>query len=479
MNPARQVGVELSAGNPQVTYAVRAQGRLQTPEEFGDIVVRETPDGGVVRVRDVARVELGSQDYTMVTRLNGKPGAIIGVYPLPGSNAVQAADGLRKLMAQMKERFPTDLDYAVTLDTTDAVRAGMKEIVITLGISFVLVILVVFVFLQDWRATLIPMLAVPVSLVGTFTVFPLFGFSINTLSLFGLVLAIGLVVDDAIVVVEGIQRHIEEGLAPKDAARKAMDELTGPVVGIALVLSAVFVPTVFIPGITGRLYQQFALTIAISVIVSAFNALTLSPALGGMLLRPHKKTHGPLARFFDWFNRVFARGSSFYLRMSGGVIRKSAVAVVAIAGFAAASLIFAKAVPTSFLPDEDQGYMYVQMQLPEASSIQSSVEASRVVEDVLKSTPGVKYCSTSVGFSLLSLSRTSYNAFFWVTLEPWENRKTIEEQYQVIKAKLNLKLITLPQGTVFAFTPPAISGIGTSGGFQFVLEDRSGKESEF
>jgi len=379
----------------------------------------------------------------------------------------------------MKERFPADVDYAVTLDTTDAVKAGMQEIVMTLVIAFVLVILVVYLFLQDWRATLIPMLAVPVSLVATFAVFPFFGFSVNTLSLFGLVLAIGLVVDDAIVVVEGIQRHIEQGLPPKDAARKAMDELTGPVIGIALVLSAVFVPTVFIPGITGRLYQQFALTIAISVIISAFNALTLSPALGGLLLRPKKTTHGPLARFFSWFNRVFASGTNFYLRMSGGLIRKSVVAVVALAGFAVAGVLFGKVLPSSFLPDEDQGYMYIQMQLPEASSIQSTSEAARVVEDVLKSTPGVKYTTTAVGFSLLSLTRSSFNTFFWVTLQPWEDRKTIEQEYQVIKAKLNLKLITLPQGTVFAFSPPAISGVGTSGGFQFVLEDRSGKESEF
>ena len=479
VNPAGQVGGQPSAADQQFTYAVRAQGRLLTPEEFGDIIVREGADGGVVRVKDVARVELGSQDYTWITRLNGKPAAIIAIYQLPGSNAVEAAKAARKLMAKMKQSFPADVDYAVSLDTTDAVTAGMQEIVMTLAIAFVLVILVVYLFLQDWRATVIPMLAVPVSLIGTFLAFPLFGFSVNTLSLFGLVLAIGLVVDDAIVVVEGIQRHIEEGMAPKDAARAAMDELTGPVVGIALVLSAVFVPTIFIPGITGRLYQQFALTIAVSVIVSAFNALTLSPALGGLLLRPKKETHGLLARFFAWFNRMFASGSNFYVRVSGGVIRKSAVAVVALAGFAIAAGFFAKVLPSSFLPDEDQGYMYIQMQLPEASSLQASSQAARAVEDVLKSTPGVKYCNTVTGFSLLSLTRTSYNSFFFVTLEPWEDRKKIEEQYQVIKAKLNLKLITLPQGTTFAFSPPAIQGVGTSGGFQFVLEDRSGKESDF
>ena len=479
VNPAGQVGGEPAVKGQHFTYAVLAQSRLKTPEEFGDIVVRENPEGGVVRVRDVASVELGLQDYAVTTRLNGKPAAVIGIYQLPGSNAVEAAKGVRKLMAKMKESFPSDLEYEVTLDTTDAVRAGMKEIVVTLFIAFVLVIIVVYVFLQDWRATIIPMLAVPVSLVGTFVVFPFFGFSVNTLSLFGLVLAIGLVVDDAIVVVEGIQRHIEEGLEPRDAARKAMEELTGPVVGIALVLSAVFVPTIFIPGITGRLYQQFAITIAISVIVSAFNALTLSPALGAMLLRPRKESHGPIAKFFNWFNRTFQRGTNFYLRISHALIRKSALAVVALAGLAFASVFFAKAVPKSFLPDEDQGYMYIQVQLPEASSTQATADATRAVEDVLKNTKGVRYYTNAVGFSLLSLTRSTYSAFFFVTLDPWEDRKTIEQEYQVIKAKLNLKLITLPQGTVFAFSPPAIQGVGTSGGFQFVLEDRSGRESEF
>jgi hydrophobe/amphiphile efflux-1 (HAE1) family protein len=479
VNPAGQVGGEPSVAGQQFTYTMRAQARLRTPEEFGDIVVRESADGGVVRVRDVASVELGSQDYNIATRLNGKPAAVLGIYQLPGSNAVEAAKGVRKLMAEMDAKFPADLEYAITLDTTEAVLVGIEEIVITLGIAFVLVILVVYVFLQDWRATLIPMLAVPVSLVGTFMVFPIFGFSVNTLSLFGLVLAIGLVVDDAIVVVEGIQRHIEEGLAPKEAARKAMDELSGPVIGIALVLAAVFVPTIFIPGITGRLYQQFAITIAISVIVSAFNALTLSPALGGLLLRPHRKARGPLGRFFGGFNRVFERATNGYLRLSGVIIRRSAIGVVALVAFAAGSMFFAKAVPTSFLPDEDQGYLYIQMQLPEASSLQATAEAARAVEEVLKETQGVKYTTAAIGFSALSLTRSTYSAFFWVTLDPWEHRKDIEQQFQVIKAKLNLKLLTLPQGTVFAFSPPAIQGVGTSGGFQFVLEDRSGRESEF
>src|ERR1700681_4003341 len=359
VNPAGQVGGEPALANQQFTYSVLAQGRLTSPEQFENVIVREAPDGGIVRVKDVARVELGAQDYSIVTRLNGKPAIVIPVYQLPGSNAVQTAAGVRKLMAEMKQRFPQDMDYAISLDQTSAVTEGIKEIVVTLLIAIVLVILVVYLFLQDWRATLIPMLAVPVSLVGTFLLFPFFGFSVNTLSMFGLVLAIGLVVDDAIVVVEGVQRHIEEGLAPKDAARKAMDELSGPVIGIALVLSAVFVPTAFIPGITGRLYQQFAVTIAISVLLSAFNALTLSPALAALLLKPRTPSRGLLQRFFDWFNRVFERATEGYVRWSAVLVRKTVVVLVLLAVFCVAAGFFASRIPSSFLPDEDQGYAYV------------------------------------------------------------------------------------------------------------------------
>src|SRR5437762_1734255 len=330
VNPAGKVGGEPIPSGQQFAYAVRAQGRLTSPEEFGQIVVRESPDGGVVRVKDVARIELGAQDYTVAGRLNGHPCAIVAVYQLPGSNAVDAANGVKKLIADLKTRFPQDMDFAIALDTTRSVVQGIKEIILTLVIAIALVILVVFLFLQGWRATLIPLLAVPVSLVGTFVFFPLFGFSINTLSLFGLVLAIGLVVDDAIVVVEAVERHIEEGMAPKAAALKAMEELSGPVIGIALVLSTVFVPTAFIPGITGKLYQQFAVTIAISVVLSAFNALTLSPALGALLLQARKESRGPLGKFFDWFNRIFARGTEGYVRLSGALVRKSGFALMTL-----------------------------------------------------------------------------------------------------------------------------------------------------
>jgi len=479
VNPAGKVGGEPAPKGQDFTYSVLAQGRLTSPEEFGQIVVRETPDGGTVRVRDVARIELGSQDYSVAGRFNGKPSAVIAVYQLPGSNAVDAAAGVKKLMTQMKERFPDDMDYVVSLDTTLSVTEGMKEIVETLLIALLLVILVVYLFLQSLRATLIPLLAVPVSLIGTFVLFPLFGFSINTLSLFGLVLAIGLVVDDAIVVVEGVERHIEVGMTPKNAALKAMEELSGPVVGIALVLSAVFVPTAFIPGITGRLYQQFAVTIAISVLLSAFNALTLSPALAALLLRKREDSRGLLRRFFNWFNRVFDRATEGYVRSSAVLVRKAAVVIVLLAVFAAAGAFFANRIPTSFLPDEDQGYAYVSVQLPNGASLERTTAVVEQVEKIILGTPGVRYSTSFVGFSLLSFVRTSYNATFFVNFKPWDERKRRDEQFQALKAHLNRELSNLPAAVAFGFSPPAIPGVGTAGGFTFMLEDRSGGDVQF
>ncbi len=479
VNPAGKAGGEPAPKGQEFTYSVLAQGRLVSPEEFGQIVVRETPDGGTVRVRDVARIELGSQDYSIAGRYNAKNSAIIATYQLPGSNAVDAAAGVNKLLAQMKQRFPEDLDYVVALDTTRSVTEGIKEIVVTLLIALALVILVVYIFLQGWRATLIPLLAVPVSLVGTFVFFPIFGFSINTLSLFGLVLAIGLVVDDAIVVVEGVERHIEEGMTPKDAALKAMEELSGPVVGIALVLSAVFVPTAFIPGITGKLYQQFAVTIAISVLLSAFNALTLSPALAALLLKPKEESHGLLRRFFDWFNRMFEKATDGYVGWSAVLVKKTGVVVVLLLVFAVAAGFFANRVPSSFLPDEDQGYVYVNVQLPNGSSLERTTAVSKEVEKILMDTPGVQHVTCFVGFSLLSFVRTTYNATFFVTFKPWDQRTTRAEQFQSLKAQLNQKLNKLPAAVAFAFSPPAIPGVGTAGGFTFILEDRSGSDIQF
>ncbi len=479
VNPAGQVGSEPVPKGQEFTYAVRAQGRLVSPEEFEQIVVRETPDSGIVRVKDVARVELGAQDYSWSGRLNGKPSAVIALYQLPGSNAVEAAAGAKKLMAEAKTRFPDDIDFVVPIDTTKAVSEGMKEIVETLLIAIGLVIMVVFLFLQGWRSTLIPLLAVPVSLVGTFLFFPLFGFTINTLSLFGLVLAIGLVVDDAIVVVEGVERHIEEGLPPKQAALKAMEELSGPVIGIALVLSAVFVPTAFIPGITGRLYQQFAVTIAISVVLSAFNALTLSPALSALLLKPKTESRGLLRRFFFWFNRVFGKATDSYVKVSGVLVRKSAFVLVLLVCFGAAGFFLGGKLPTSFVPDEDQGYLYLNLQLPNAASLQRTEEVTKKVEGILAKAPGVESTTTVLGFSLLSLVRASYTGFAFISLKPWDDRKKQAEQMQAIKAYINRELSKLPEGVAFSFSPPAIPGVGTSGGFTFILEDRSGKDIQF
>src|SRR5688572_2130578 len=428
VNPAGQIGAELVPHGQEITYSVRAQGRLETEEEFGNIVIRANPDGSMVRLQDVARAELVAQVYNIIGRMNGKPAAVIAVYQLPGSNAIQTMDAATQLMESMKSRFPGDLDYVTSLDTTQAVREGINEIMHTLFEALVLVIIVVYLFLQGWRATLIPLLAVPVSLVGTFMLFPLLGFSINTLSLFGLVLAIGLVVDDAIVVVEAVEHHIQQGLSPREASFKAMEQVSGPLVAIALILAAVFIPTAFIPGITGRLYQQFAVTIALSVAISAFNALTLSPALAALLLKPKKPSRGPLGRFFDWFNRWFGRATDGYVTICGGLIRKAGFSMLLLLAIAGASGWLGAQLPTGFLPVEDQGYVYLNVQLPEASSLQRTDKVCKQIESILKDTPGVKYATTIAGFSLLSTVSTTYNAFFFVTLEPWAERREPQEQ---------------------------------------------------
>jgi HAE1 family hydrophobic/amphiphilic exporter-1 len=479
VNPAGQIGGDPVPAGQQFTYTVRTQGRLTTPEEFGDIILRSNPDASTLRLKDVARIELGAQSYSVESRYNGGPAAVMPVYQLPGSNAVQVAQAVRERMAQLATRFPRDLTYTVSLDTTASVSAGIREIVYTLLEALALVVLVVYVFLQSWRATLIPLLAVPVSLIGTFAVFPMLGFSINTLSLFGLVLAIGLVVDDAIVVVEAVERHIEEGMPPREAALKAMSEVSGPVVAIALILTAVFVPTVFIPGITGRLYQQFAATTAISVLISAFNALSLSPALAALLLKPRKKRRGPLGWFFGWFNRGFRRATEAYVGFSGVLLRKAAISLLFLAVIAGAAYLLGGKLPGSFLPEEDYGYVFVALQLPDASSLQRTSEAARKVEDIVLHTPGVQGCTSVLGFSLLSRVQSTYGAFFFVTLKPWEERKRPEEQYGAIRNHLTRELQKVPDGIAFSFAPPAIPGVGTSGGVTYILEDRSGGDLQF
>ncbi len=479
VNPAGQIGGEPVPKGQEFTYAVRAQGRLPSAEEFGQIVIRANPDGSMLRLKDVARLDLGAQTYNLVGRYSGKPAAVVAIYQLPGSNAVQSAAGVRKLMLEAKQRFPQDLEYSVALDTTLAVTEGLNEIKHTLFEAIILVILVVYIFLQGWRATLIPLLAVPVSLVGTFVVFPLLGFSINTLSLFGLVLAIGLVVDDAIVVVEAVEHHIEHGMTPKDAAFKAMEEVSGPVIAIALILAAVFIPTAFIPGITGRLYQQFAITIAISVIFSAFNALSLSPALSALLLRPRKESRGPLGAFFRWFNRAFGRATDGYVSTCGMLIRRAGMSMVLLLGVAVLAGWFGSRLPNSFLPDEDQGYVFAGLQLPNAASLQRNDDVSRKIEEMILKTPGVDSVTAVLGFSMLSGAQNTYSSFYWITLKEWAERKAPEEQYEAIKTHLNRELSQFTEGLGFSFPPPAIPGVGASGGFTFMLEDRAGKDPQF
>ena len=480
VNPAGQIGGEPVPAGQQFTYTVQTQGRLVTPEQFGNIILRANADGSVLHLRDVARIELGTQVYNLTARYNGAPSGVMGIYQLPGSNAVQVAAAVRKRLDELQTTFPAGLRYDVPLDTTKAVTAGIHEILITLGIALLLVIIVVYVFLQGWRATLIPLMAVPVSLIGTFVLFPLLGFSINTLSLFGLVLAIGLVVDDAIIVVEAVEHLIDaEGLSPRDATIKAMEEVGGPVVAIALILAAVFIPTAAIPGITGRLYQQFAVTIAISVLISAFNALTLSPALASLLLKPKNKSRkpGPLQRFFGGFNRLFGRATDNYISTSGVLIHKSTLAMIALAIVAVIAVFMGTHLPTGFIPTEDQGYMFVALQLPDAASLQRTDAAALKISDALLQTPGIGGVVQVNGFSLLTQTQSTNTAFFFVSLKPWDARKTQQEQIGGIQAHLQRTLGGVGEGLAFSFPPPAIPGVGTSGGVTMIVEDRSGTDN--
>ncbi len=480
VNPAGRVGADPAPPGKEMTYTVRAQGRLQTAEEFAQIVVRSNPDGSVVRLSDVARIELGALNYQQISRVKGQPGSIVAVFQTPGSNALEVAKGAKAVMEELKQRFPPGLDYTITLDTTLPVTEGISEIVKTIVEAMLLVTLVVFLFLQNWRATLIPLIAVPVSLIGTFAVFPLFGFSINTLSLFGLVLAIGLVVDDAIVVVEAVEHHIEEGMSPREATLQAMKEVSGPVVGIALVLSSVFVPIAFVGGIQGRLNTQFALTIAISVLISAFNALTLSPALSALLLRPRHQSRGPLARFFGLFNRGFDRTAKGYVRWSHGLIRKPLIGVGILVAFIAVDGLVGRKLPTSFIPEEDQGFLFANIQLPAAASLERTAAVTRKVEDILAKTEGVKSTSAIIGFSLLTRVSSTYNSFLFVQLKPWSEREGPALEARSIQRNINRALSAqVPEATAFAFSPPAIPGFGNSGGFSMWLQDRSGGSVEF
>ncbi|MGC2480867.1 MAG: efflux RND transporter permease subunit, partial [Candidatus Sulfotelmatobacter sp.] len=478
VHPSGQIGGEPIPKGQEFTYTVRTQGRLVTPEQFGNIILRANPDGSVLHLRDVARIELGAQSYGVSARYNQAPSGVMAIYQLPGSNAVETARAVRLRMSELSATFPPSITYSVPLDTTKAVTSGIREIMLTLFEALGLVVIVVFIFLQGWRATLIPLLAVPVSLIGTFIIFPALGFSINTLSLFGLVLAIGLVVDDAIIVVEAVEHHIEEGMDPKSASEKAMEEVGGPVVAIALILAAVFIPTAAIPGITGRMYQQFAVTIAISVLISAFNALTLSPALSAILLKPRQegRKQNLFDKGFGFFNRFFRRTTDGFVHTSGILIHKSSLAMLGLIMVGAAAVVLGSSLPGGFIPTEDQGYMFLALQLPDSASAQRTDAAEQKITAALLKTPGVEGVIAVNDFSLLTQVQSTNAGFFFVNLKPWAVRKSKEEQLAYIQSHVQRQLAADPDGIAFAFPPPSIPGIGTSGGVTMILEDRSGSD---
>jgi HAE1 family hydrophobic/amphiphilic exporter-1 len=479
VNPAGQIGAEPAPPGQQLTFTVRAQGRLVEPQDFADVVVRENPDGSNVRIRDIARTELGSLNYQQYGTFNGKPAAVIAAFQTPGSNALDVANGIRAAMVDLAKRFPPGIDYKVSLDTTVPVIGGIREILETLLEAIGLVVLVVFIFLQSWRATLIPLLTVPVSLIGAFAFFPVLGFSVNTLSLFGLVLAIGLVVDDAIVVVEAVEHHIEAGMSPRDATLKAMSEVSGPVVAIALILAAVFIPVAFMSGVTGRLYQQFALTIAVSVLISAFNALTLSPALSALLLKPRQPAKSVVGKLGDGFNRAFGRATDGYISVNRILVRKLAIPLFLLAGITAIAVLLGRRIPSGFIPDEDQGYAVIGVQLPDGASLQRTMAVYDQINAILDHEPGVRTYNGIAGFSFFTRTAASYTGTGFMSFKPTEERKTPDLSVDAILKRVNGAFAKIPEARIFAVAPPAIPGISAQGGFSMFLQDRSGGSYEF
>jgi len=480
ISPGGKFGAEPSPPGTEFTYGVTLQDRLVSEQQFAKIIVRSKEDGAQVLLGDIARVQLGSENFSTTARMNGKATAAIAVYQMPGSNALDVAANTKQAMKELSKSFPKDIQYNEALDTTLAITAGIDEIIHTLFEAILLVILVVFIFLQNWRATLIPLITVPVSLIGTIAVFPLLGFSINTLSLLGLVLAIGIVVDDAIVVVEAVMHHIEHGKSPREATLQAMKEVSGPVVAIALILIAVFVPVAMTPGITGRFYQQFAITIAVSVAFSAFSALSLSPALSAMLLKPTKpldQQKGILPKFYRGFNKVFDKFTNKYLGGAGFFAKKAIRVFVlfgVVLGFAA---FLGIKVPSGFIPEEDQGYLLVNIVCPPASSLQRTDEISKMVEKILLKEEALKSATTINGFSLLTGSMQPNNAFMFVSLKPWDEREMTATE---LTAKLNRIFATrITNATVMAFGPPAVQGLGASSGFSLMLQDKGGNTPQY
>ena len=480
ISPGGKFGAEPAPMGTDFTYGVTLQDRLVNEKQFANIVVRSKEDGAQVLLSDIARIELGTENYSSSARRNNAPSAALALYQMPGSNALEVADNVKKAMKQVSEKFPEGIKYQESLDTTLAITAGVDDIVHTLFEAILLVILVVFIFLQNWRATLIPLITVPVSLIGTIAVFPLLGFSINTLSLLGLVLAIGIVVDDAIVVVEAVIHHIEKGKSPREATIQAMKEVSGPVIAIALILCAVFIPVAMTPGITGRFYQQFAITIAVSVAFSAFSALSLSPALCAMLLKPTKPVEeqtGWLAKFFAGFNRIFEKVTGGYLKGATFFAKKSMRIVALLGVILLGVVLLGKKIPMGFIPEEDQGYVLVNIVLPPASSLQRTAEVSKKVDSFLAEEESILSYTTINGYSALTSSFQPNTAFVFISLKPWEDRSETAKQ---VLDKLNRKLSTqITNATAFAFGPPAIQGLGASAGFSMMLQDRGGNSPQY
>ena len=474
--PAGKIGGAPTPKDQEFTYTVAAPGRLINAEDFENIIIRGTEGASQVRIRDVGRADLGSQDYNSFGRMNGKPAGSMAVYLLPGADQLKAAHEIYETMKRQQGLFPPDMDYKIVYDTTPAVEASIHEIVKTFVEALILVTLVVFIFLQSVRATIIPLLTIPVSIIGTFIFFPMLGFSVNTLSMFGLVLAIGIVVDDAIVVVEAVIHHMEHGLAPREATVQAMKEVSAPVIGIALILSAVFIPVAFLGGLTGQMYQQFALTIAISVLLSAFNALSLTPALCAMFLKPgsHGISWGPLGAFFRGFNWVFDRATGGYMGIAGLLVRRSIITIVLVAGVAVGAGLFASALPSGFIPEEDQGIFGVNVQLPPGASLERTAGVLTLVEEIIAKTPGVDASTTIGGYGVVTSTYQPNFGTVFVRLKPWEERHGKELHVLGIMARLRPEFAQIPEAIIFPFNIPTISGFGASAGFKMLLQDRSG-----
>jgi HAE1 family hydrophobic/amphiphilic exporter-1 len=472
--PAGKIGGAPTPADQEFTETLSAPGRLITPEEFENVIIRQTGTGAVVRIKDIGRAELGSQDYNSFGRLNGKPGGAMAVYLLPGANQLKAAETIYETMEHAKALFPPDMDYKIVYDTTPAVEASIHEILKTFIEALILVTIVVFIFLQNIRATIIPLITIPISLVGTFIFFPLLGFSINTLSMFGLVLAIGIVVDDAIVVVEAVIHHLEHGLPPREATIKAMSEVSAPVIGIALILSAVFVPVALLGGLVGSMYKQFALTIAISVLLSAFNALSLTPALCVMLLREPKPMRGPLGIFFRGFNKVFDVTTNGYVHVSRLLVRRGILTIGIVGVVVLGAVVFARAIPAGFIPDEDQGILGINVQLPPGASLARTNEVLKQVEAILAKTEGIDSFQTIGGYGVVTNTYQANYGSLFARLKPWEERHGDALHVKGIMAGLQKQFAAIPEGVIFPFNIPTLSGFGAASGFNFLIQDRTG-----